>query len=59
MILNAVKALTTGYRDDEELTGKNVEIAYVGKDGFFQLGEEEINNYLKRAEGVRIFFKSF
>ena len=45
--------MTSGYRDDDELTGKNVEISYVGEEGFVQFNEEQVQEYLEKAETVR------
>jgi len=45
LIMHGLKALKAGYRDDEELTGKNVEVAYVSKDGFVQCDENAIGDY--------------
>lgn len=51
LILHGLKALKSGYRDDEELTGKNVEVAHISRDdGFVQLNEEQINDFLNRAD---------
>jgi 20S proteasome alpha/beta subunit len=50
--MHGLKALKSGYRDDEELTGKNVEVAFVGADGFTKYGEEQINDLLNKADEV-------
>jgi len=49
-MMHGLKALKSGYRDDEELTGKNVEVAYVSRDGYTQLNEEEIMAKLDAAD---------
>jgi 20S proteasome alpha/beta subunit len=48
--MHGLKALKSGYRDDEELTGKNVEVAYVTRDGWTQLEEGDINTRLNQAD---------
>jgi len=48
--MHGLKALKSGYRDDEELTGKNVEVAVVGADGYTKYSEEEINGFLNSAD---------
>lgn len=50
LILHGLKALKSGYRDDEELTGKNVEVAHVSAQGYTKLEEEAINSYLNKAD---------
>jgi len=50
LIMHGLKALKSGYRDDEELTGKNVEVAVVGADGYTKYSEEEINGFLNSAD---------
>jgi 20S proteasome alpha/beta subunit len=51
-VLNGLKSLSHGAGNDEEITSKNVEVSYVGPEGFHSLTEEQIAGYLDRLPNV-------
>ena len=53
LILHGLKALSTGVGNDEEISEKNIEVAFVGEEGFRLLRQTEIKDYLEKVKGVK------